>query len=237
MSTKFDPRSHIGEVHGIYTIIDMLDKKDKHGHWIYKSRCNECGFEMLSHYGQVAGKKSKTKNCLHLRASGDKIMHRHIWVHKRLGHIFRNMISRCYNQNDKNYEYYGAKGIGIYQEWLDNPKLFEEWSLENGYDNNLTIDRIESNKDYSPDNCRWIPLMENARRAGSVNWITINNETLTGRQWAEKLGLGLLTIDRYIRNYGLDATVWLIEAMLQEPPSTKHRKSHQTWFSVYGIQI
>ena len=147
------------------------------------------------------------------------------------------MKQRCYNKNDKAYRWYGAKDIGICEEWLDNPKSFEEWALKNGYNDNLTIDRIEENKNYSPNNCRWIPLEENTRRAGNVNWITIEEETLTGRQWASKLGLGILTIDKFIREYGLENTKNLIIEMIKSPPSTKHRKSKQTWFDVYNIDV
>jgi hypothetical protein len=110
-------------------------------------------------------------------------------------------------------------------------------AIKNGYNDNLTIDRINANYDYCPDNCQWIPLIENSRKAGRVNWIDVNGEVLTGRQWSEKLGLGVNTINTALRDYGLIKTIELICAMLQEPPSVKHRKSHQTWFSVYNIEI
>ena len=214
----------------------MLNEKDEYGHWIYKCVCNECGFIRYSHYGLISGEKSVTMQCKHLRANGEYI-NRNKWENKRIGRIFQGMATRCYNINDKNYRWYGKNRIGIYEKWLNNPKLFEEWALSNGYADDLTIDRIDSNEDYYPDNCRWIPLEENTRKAGRVNWITIGNETLTGRQWATKLGLGLLTIDKYIRKYGVDKTKELILSMLKESPAIKHRKPRQTWFSVYGIQI
>lgn len=234
--TKFDPRSHIGETHGIYTIIDMLNEKDKYGHYIYIAKCNKCGYEKRSHYGGISREKGKTTTCTHLTSTGDYIQNIK-WKNYRIKKIFAGMKQRCYNKNDESYKWYGAKGIKICDEWLKNPLLFEEWSLKNDYSDNLSIDRINANKDYSPNNCRWISLDENSRRAGKVNWIVVNNESLTGRQWAEKLGLGSLTIDKYIREYGLDSTKKLITEMIKFPPSTKHRKSHQTWFSVYGIQI
>lgn len=236
MGNKFDPRNHIGEIHGVYTIVDMLNEKDKYGHWIYKCVCNKCGFIKYSHYGAISGKHSTIK-CTHLRANGEYIPYGHTWTNPRLRKIFQDMIRRCYDNNDDNYQWYGQKGIGVYKKWRANPKLFEEWALKNGYNDELTIDRIDSNRDYCPENCRWITLEENARRAGNVNWLTVNGETLTGRQWAIKLNLGLLTIDRYLRTYSEDQVKNLIAAMLKEPPSTKHRKSHQTWFSTYGIQI
>lgn len=237
MGKKFDPKRHVGETHGIYTIIEALNEKDKYKHWLYRCVCNECGYEKTSSYGLVASPSHVAKTCNHLRASGDIITNKHKWQHQRMGEIFKGIITRCYNKNDKNYRWYGAKGVKVCQEWLNNPKLFEKWALQNGYKDNLTIDRMDANKDYCPENCRWITVEENIRRAGKVNWITINNKTLTGRQWATELGLGLLTVDKYIRLYGETKTKELIKVILEEPLSTKHRKSHQTWFDVYGIQI
>jgi hypothetical protein len=235
MDEKFDPRCHIGETHGIYTIVDMLDEKDKYGHWIYKSVCNICGFEKFSHYGQISGPKSITTKCNHLRADGSYTIYGYTWNNKRIGHIFRGMVQRCYNSDDKSHKWYGEKGVGICKEWLNNPILFEEWSLNNGYTDGLTIDRIDSEKDYSPENCQWIPLAENTQKAGKVNWITIDDITLTGKQWAEKLGLGVNTINTYIRKYGVGKTKELIIKMLENPPRVKN--INQSWFSVYGIQV
>ena len=236
MAEKFDPRCHIGEVHGIYTIVDMTGEKDKYGHWIYKCICNECGFEKFSHYGAISGKYKATA-CKHLRANGDYIPYGYIWQNKRLKNIFQKMILRCYNKEDKNYCWYGNKGVGICKEWLGDPGQFEEWALSNGYANNLTIDRMDADKDYCPENCRWIPLEDNSRRAGKVNWIEVDDVALTGKQWAAKLNIGPNTINTSIREHGVSKTKELIIAMLKEPPSTKHRKPKQTWFSVYGIQV
>lgn len=237
MSKQFDPRRHIGEVHGIYTIVDILDQKDQYGHWIYKSVCNECGYERFSHYGQIAGATSRTTSCMHKRSNGMQLQYGYTWNDQRIGKIFRAMVQRCYNENDKNYRWYGEKGIRICDMWLSNPKTFEEWSLRNGYAEHLTIDRVDASKDYSPDNCQWIPQAENCRKAGVVNWITVNENTLTGHQWADKLGIGTNMINTAIRKHGEEKAKELIVAMLKDPPSTKNRKPRQTWFDVYGIQI
>ena len=61
-----DPRCHVGETHGIYTLVDVLDEKDKYGHWIYKGICNVCGREKCSHYGDFSGPKSMTTVCTHI---------------------------------------------------------------------------------------------------------------------------------------------------------------------------
>lgn len=83
----------------------------------------------------------------------------------RLYDIFCGMKSRCYNPNNQHYKYYGAKGITVCDEWTgeNGVQLFIEWALSNGYNENLTIDRINPEGDYSPNNCRWVTQSENSR--------------------------------------------------------------------------
>lgn len=237
LSTCADPRCHIGETHGVFTLVDVLEEKDKYGHYVYKGVCNECGYEKFSHYGDFSGTKSMTTICRHIRKNGSKIPYGHKWSVHRLQGIFSKMVDRCYNKHNRDYRWYGQKGIAICQDWLEDPLTFEEWALNNGYNDNLTIDRIKPDKNYCPENCRWTTVSENSRRAGKVNWITVGDNVLTGRQWAAKLGLGTNIINNYIRKYGINKTTELVKSMIESDPSTKHREVHQTWFDVYGIQV
>lgn len=230
-----DPKTHIGETYGIYEIIDILPSRDKYGHLVYRGKCLKCGYEKIGAFGEFSAPSKITSVCNHKRANGDPIPYGHKWNNKRIGKIFKDMVRRCYNQNDKDYSIYGGKGVTIYGEWLSNPLLFEKWALNNGYHDDLTIDRIDSDKDYCPENCQWISLEDNARKAGKVNWVTVNNETLTGRQWSERFNLSNHTINDYIRKYGVELTTKLIQRMLEDSPKTKHRGSKQTWFDVYEI--
>lgn len=85
----------------------------------------------------------------------------------RLYSIYSGMKQRCYNSNNQHYQWYGGKGITICDEWLGDNGLqnFFEWSFCHGYNDNLTIDRIDNSKGYSPNNCQWITASENSKRA------------------------------------------------------------------------
>ncbi len=216
--------NNIGKTFGIYTINGVHKYRHVDGHLLYECTCNVCQGHIVRKLSDI---KTYNKQCTH---------NAYQWKSQRLYSIFYDMLNRCYNPECKDYKWYGLKGIVVCDEWKQNPENFERWAIQNGYSDDVTIDRISSDKNYSPDNCQWISRSENSRKAGTVNWITVGDYTLTGHQWAEKFSLGTNTINTAIRNYGLDKTIDLITAMLQEHPSTKCRQPCQSWFSVYGIQ-
>ena len=103
----------------------------------------------------------------------------------RLYNIYDRMIQRCYYHKSNRYKYYGARGIVVCDEWLNDKTAFFEWALNNGYNDTLTIDRIDNNKGYSPDNCRWVDYstQENNRRDNIL--LKYNNEWLTVKEIAQ----------------------------------------------------
>ena len=99
------------------------------------------------------------------------------------------MKSRYLNKNNSRYKDYGGRGITVCDEWLNDFTAFYKWSLNNGYSENLSIDRINVNGNYCPENCRWITMKEQSNNKRNTILITINEETLNIAQWCKKLNM------------------------------------------------
>lgn len=113
----------------------------------------------------------------------------------RLYRIWANMKTRCYNQKDPHYKNWGARGIRVCDEWREDFSAFYSWAMSNGYAEDLSIDRIDNDKGYSPENCRWATSEEQKENKQSpVRKISYGGETLTISEWTSRLGLGKETI-------------------------------------------
>lgn len=122
------------------------------------------------------------------------------------------MKSRCYNKNDKRYKDYGGRGIIVCDEWLDKENgfmNFYQWAMASGYKDNLTIDRIDNNGNYKPNNCRWATDKEQSRNRRSNHLIKYKNETHCIAEWAEKLNIKQTVLIQRIYTYK-----WSIEKAL-----------------------
>lgn len=110
------------------------------------------------------------------------------------------MKTRCYNPNFKAYQRYGGRGIVVCDEWKDDFPAFQAWATENGYSNGLTIDRIDNDRGYSPENCRWVDYKTQANNTRRNLVVTVHGETGTVAALCEKAGKNpFLIYDRITR--------------------------------------
>lgn len=136
----------------------------------------------------------------------------------RLYRIYNNMKSRCYNEKASSYSRYGGRGITICKEWLNDFAIFYNWSVNNGYLENLTIDRIDNEGNYEPGNCRWVDMKTQNRNTINNHLVTINNETKALICWCEQFNINYKTVrDRLKRG-------WTYMEALTKPVDTRFRR-------------
>ena len=112
----------------------------------------------------------------------------------RLYQIWENMKKRCKNKNNHHYKNYGGRGITVCQEWDNSFCAFRLWALSSGYNDDLTIDRINVNGNYEPSNCRWITSMEQCKNLRKNVRLTYNGKTQIISDWARELNIESSTI-------------------------------------------
>ncbi len=162
---------------GRLTVLYKTDIRSKSS-YDYKWHCVcECGNEKDIYGAHLRRKNTRSCGCYRKETSYELAKNmdhtvcgrRKIRTRDRLYFIWCGMKSRCRNPNNCGYKYYGGKGVKVCQEWQDyNP--FRDWSLANGYADNLTIDRINSDGNYEPNNCQWITRAENTRRRKGMKY-------------------------------------------------------------------
>lgn len=204
-----------GQRYGRLTVIRRTENS-KHPKW--ECVC-DCGNIKSIYQSNLISGDAKSCGCYSLE---EKIKNNttHGLSKTRLFRIYQGMKNRCYNQNIKGYKDYGAKGIIICKDWLDDFVSFYNWSLKNSYADNLTIDRINTNGNYEPNNCRWATMKEQENNRTNNHLITFQNKTQTLSQWADEIKMDMNRLYSRIVKLG-----WSVEKAITTPVST-HKKLH-----------
>lgn len=184
----------IGQKFGRLTVIEACDER-KRGYKVYKCKC-DCG--NITHVIGTYLRIGRTLSCGCL--TGKRIVKHDIKY--RLKKIYTNMKTRCYNKKYRQYKDWGGRGIAVCDEWKDDFMNFYNWATSNGYDEDLTIDRIDVDGDYEPSNCRWVTMKQQNNNKTNNILLTYNNKTQNIKQWCDELNINYMTVYmRYKRGW------------------------------------
>lgn len=223
--------------------VDMIGKKygrltvrgidhcvtDSKGWKRYYLACDcECGNgKVVLAYSLTQG-LTKSCGCLQKEVCKSNFI-THGLSNSRIYHIWRDLHRRCENPKRKSYRLYGARGITVCEEWSGEKgfKHFKEWSDKHGYTDDLTIDRIDNNKGYSPDNCRWVDYKTQANNLRVNRWIEYNGVRHTVAQWADITGIPYGTLRRRFEDWPVE------EALGFKEHKTPHKD--EVLYTVNGV--
>ncbi len=122
-----------------------------------------------------------------------------------LYNVWQTMKQRCNNPNCRGYQWYGARGVRVCEEWQDIENFYR-WAINNGYREGLTLDRIDTTGDYEPKNCRWITMSEQQSNRSSNHLIEYHSERHTLTEWSKILGMPRTTLSNRLNTLG-----WSVE--------------------------
>lgn len=186
---------------GQLEVIGLSEIRDKRSFWL--CQC-DCGKQKVVRSDALISYKTVSCGCL--KKKQDRINltanHKGNQTKERLYHVWASMCQRCCNPNSHSYANYGGRGIAVFEEWKRDYRNFKKWAYENGYKENLTIERIDVNGSYCPKNCCWIPFSLQGRNQRRTVRATIDGVTQPLINLSEQYGLKHATVrNRYHSGY------------------------------------
>lgn len=217
MKKKFnfiDMTGWVMKEHGVpnsrLTVIELADPyispNDHHKRQRWKCKC-ECGTEFITLGNRIRSGVTLSCGKCNRFLSDDtkkKISEKnktHGESATRLYKIWRGMKVRCYLKTDQHYPDYGARGIVMCDEWSNSYESFRDWAYINGYQENLTIDRVDVDGNYEPSNCRWATVKEQANNKRDTIYLTYDGERKSLCEWASEIGMKEGTLRARVERY------------------------------------
>lgn len=187
----------IGKRFGRLIVLEKAEKAEN-GKTQYKCKC-DCGNIAIVKRNSLVSNHTKSCGCL-AKECKKTIALKHGKRNTRLYGIWLGMKDRCNNKKNKRFDNYGEKGIKVCEEWSSNFEKFYNWSCENGYSEELSIERIDIKKDYCPENCKWITMKEQARNKSTTKFQIINGKEYSLAEISREFGIKQSTVySRYRR--------------------------------------
>lgn len=191
---KSRARDIAGERFGKLVALERVEGT-KYTSW--KCQC-DCGNQKVVRLSNLISKTTKSCGCHNSYVNSQRNRSHGLSSHP-IYSVYKSMMHRCYNPSSLNFHLWGGRGIVVCNTWKGNPSAFIEWAKESGYEKGLTIDRIDNNGPYSPENCRWATRKEqgNNRRTNHI-LTSIEGTSHTKTEWSELLGISIATINQRI---------------------------------------
>ena len=200
-------KDYAGRQFARLTAIKFAEKRNGVSFWLFSCSCGK--EKSICLYSVLRG-TTRSCGCLHLeraRSGLNQTIHgdtRKNMKHHPLHSRWRDILKRCHCKTNKAYEYYGARGITICKEWKEDYLAFKTWALSNGFKKNLTLERIDNNKGYSPSNCRFATRKEQARNRRSSKFIEYKGKRQTLVEWAEETGINESCLGWRLKNWPIE---------------------------------
>ena len=186
-----------GQRFGRLVVLSMTDERIKR-RVVWECRC-DCGNICRVMSGRLLSGRKASCGC-YMREAAGKSRIKHHMSGQPLHVVWQGMIQRCTNKHHKNFDNYGGRGIRVCDEWRNSFKAFYEWAMANGYENKLTVDRIDVDGDYCPENCRLITMKEQANNRRNNRLLTYEGETHTLAEWSTITGISYSAIYQRVRS-------------------------------------
>lgn len=190
-----------GDRFGRLTILNEAEKRGRRRYFLCKCDCGNT--TIVRSDGFVRGTQSC--GCL-TKEVASKFWKKHGMTKKRIYNCWHGMKQRCLNKNNPGFKHYGGRGISICKAWED-ASGFIEWALNNGYSDDLSIERKNNDGDYEPSNCIWIKQPQQLRNTRSTIKITYNGITLCRKDWAKKIGLSDPAFQKRLKKYSIQKAI------------------------------
>lgn len=154
---------------------------------LYRCECGKLTEKNPYHFSSKSDKGKRCRDCSKKLRSAAQT--KHGLVKHPLYRKWQDMLNRCRRPEYKKYYRYGGRGISVFDEWVKDFKAFYDWSISNGYQEGLTIDRIDVNGDYEPSNCRYITIREQGYNKENTFYIIVDGNTVCAKEWVYDNGL------------------------------------------------
>ena len=195
---RSDLKPMIGKTFENWTVLEHDIERSVDRKTFYICEC-KCGTNRSVRADVLRNGRSISCGCLKKEMLRERVT-THGMTKTPLHNVWIALKDRCTNPNNQRFKHYGGKGVKVCEEWKHDFQKFYDFAIENGWKKGLTIDRIDNDGDYTPENCHFITNRKQQLNKSNNNRVTINGETLTIKEWCDKSGINRNTFVWRLRN-------------------------------------